>query len=108
MGALLLGTIQDPNIQTDGFKTEIKEEVDRDEVIGTSNFSEDTEQIEETQLEYEEDDSTDQHTVSMAYIPIMVWSPLFLVAATQGLSPSSLLVGILSLILAKILDSKKA
>ena len=70
--------------------------------------SEETDQVEEPWLEDVEEDIKVQYDLSMTFVPLLIWAPLLLVAATHGLSPSTLLVGLLSLMMAKIMDSNKA
>ena len=95
-----------PRIQKDGFKREIKAENSEDIKAQTDELKREIAgvDIRETWLECEEEGSIDQYSVSMALAPLLIWSPVLLVAATHGLSPSTLLVGIMALMLAKILD----
>ena len=95
-----------PRIQKDGFKREIKVESTEDIKTQTDEFKGEAmeEDVRESWLECEEEDSNDQYNKSMALAPLLTWSPVLLVAATHGLSPSTLLVGIMALMLAKILD----
>ena len=106
---MLGGDAGESRYQSDGFKKEIKEEVvEKEDVERSLMCSEDTDQVEEPWLEYVEEDNSVQYDVSMACVPLLIWAPLLLVAATHGLSPSTLLVGILSLMMAKIMNSEKA
>ena len=106
---LLPGPIHDP-IQSDGIKRQIKVEVvQKEDVEGPFSYSEETDQIEEPWLEYVDEATSVQYDVSMTCVPpLLIWSLLLLIAATHGLSPSTLLAGLLFLIMAKIMDSNKA
>ena len=82
----------DTGIQTDGFKWDIKIEQVRGEeepIIQADDLF--NQEVEETWLEYKEEDEP----VSLDLVSLLIWTPLLLLAATHGLSPSTLLVGIL-------------